>query len=437
MHRHGPSAARQADWAVFVALLFWLFPLSGLAQDRAAGDAPAPPVRVEIASPATGETVENDVDMAPIRGTATSGSEGSKDFDVMIAVDVSHSTRLPSGIDIDGDGEVGFNPKLELVAPGAYPDDMVCTDADDHILAAEIRAAGILVGELDPKHTRLGVITFSGEVDPETGRRVRADQKDAKLAVPLTTDFSRVLDALEAIREEGPHGATNFSAAEQLAVRELSGLPGAKSRPEGDRKKVLLFLTDGKPTLPIGTGNSQDPGDTDAAIQGARLARKAGVTIHTFALGQNALAGPIAVKEMARLTSGTFTPVRNPGQIAAFLQGVSFTDIEDVVIRNLTTDEVSFDVSVFADGRFSGFVSAKPGVNRVRVTALASDGSEGSKEVEFDFKKSGLTKLELSRELERIKARNKELLLLLERKRIQDFRDRQRKEVLIESKGRD
>ena len=137
------------------------------------------------------------------------------------------------------------------------------------------------------------------------------------------------------------------------------------------------------------------------------------------------------------MTSGTFTPVRNPGQIAAFLQGVSFTDIEDVVIRNLTTDEVSFDVSVFADGRFSGFVSAKPGVNRVRVTALASDGVEGSKEVEFDFKKSSLTKLELSRELERIKARNKELLLLLERKRIQDFRDRQRKEVLIESKGRD
>ena len=168
-------------------------------------------------------------------------------------------------------------------------------------------------------------------------------------------------------------------------------------------------------------------------MRAARLARKAGVTIHTFALGKGALASPVAVHEMARITSGSFTPVRNPGQIVSFLQGVSFTDVEDVVIRNLTTQELSFDVSLFPDGRFSGFVPAVEGANRVLVTALASDGSEGSSEVAFDFEKSGLSQLELARELERIKARNKELLLLLERQRIQEFRDRQRKEIVIES----
>lgn len=401
----------------------------------AVGASSAPLVLVEISSPVAGEKVENDVDMAPVRGTARSGTQRSLDFDVLIALDVSHSTRLPSGIDVDQDGEVGFNPKLELVAPGTYPEDLVCTDPGDHILAAEVQAARILVDELDPQHTRIGVITFSGEVNPETGRRMRVDQKDARLVVALTNDFPRVLEALSEIQKRGPHGATNFAAAEQLAVTELSGLPGAQSQPLPGRRKVLLFLTDGKPTLPIGTGNRQDPGDTDAAIRGARLARKAGVTIHTFALGSNALASPVAVQEMARITSGTFTPVRNPGQIVAFLQGVSFTDIEDVVIHNLSTDEVSFDVSVFPDGRFSGFVLAAVGSNRVRVTALASDGSEGSQEVDFEFQKSGLTKLELVRELERIKARNKELMLLLERKRIQDFRARQRKEVVIESSG--
>ena len=71
------------------------------------------------------------------------------------------------------------------------------------------------------------------------------------------------------------------------------------------------------------------------------------------------------------------------------------------------------------------------------VTALASDGSEGYSEVEFDFERSGLSQLELARELERIKARNKELLLLLERQRIQEFRDRQRKEIVIESGAAD
>ncbi|MFP8875190.1 MAG: hypothetical protein VCB42_11850, partial [Myxococcota bacterium] len=63
---------------------------------------------------------------------------------------------------------------------------------------------------------------------------------------------------------------------------------------------------------------------------------------------------------------------------------------------------------------------------------LASDGSEGSARLEFEFEKARLTDEELALELDRIKARNKELMLLLERKRIQKFRERQRKEILIE-----
>ena len=66
------------------------------------------------------------------------------------------------------------------------------------------------------------------------------------------------------------------------------------------------------------------------------------------------------------------------------------------------------------------------------MTALASDGSEGSVNLDFMFEKSRLTDEELLRELERVKNRNKELMLLLERKRIQKFRERQKKEILIE-----
>lgn len=398
---------------------------------------PDPGVRVEIESPSQGSKIENDVDLAPIRGTARAGSGNVREFDVILAIDVSHSTRYPSGIDVDSDGEVGFNPKQELVVPGAYPEDMVNTDPHDQILAAEVLAAKILVDELDPRFTRVGVIEFSGDVDPVTKKRRSSSQRDAEVVVPLTNDFPHVLAGLDGILERGPGGATNFAAAENLAVTELAGFTGAKSKSQPGRRKVLLFLTDGRPTFPIGRGDQDDPGDIDAAINAARLARKAGVTIHTFALGKGALASPIAVYEMARITSGTFTPVRNPGQIVSFLQGVSFTDVEDVVIRNLTTQELSFDVSLFPDGRFSGFVPAVVGANRVQVTALASDGSEGYREVEFDFERSGFSQLELARELERIKARNKELLLLLERQRIQDFRDRQRKRIVIESSSRE
>jgi hypothetical protein len=69
----------------------------------------------------------------------------------------------------------------------------------------------------------------------------------------------------------------------------------------------------------------------------------------------------------------------------------------------------------------------------VQVTALASDGGERSVELELDFEKSGLSERELALELERIKARNQELLKLIERKRIQQFRARQQKRVVIEA----
>ena len=136
---------------------------------------------------------------------------------------------------------------------------------------------------------------------------------------------------------------------------------------------------------------------------------------------------------MARLTIGTYTPVRNPGDIVSFLQGVSFANIDDVVITNLTTSEISYDVQLAPDGTFSAFVPVKEGPNRVQVTALASDGGEYSVELDLDFEKSGLSERELALELERIKKRNRELLRLIERKRIQSFRNRQQKKVVIEA----
>ena len=393
---------------------------------------PPAPLQIEVVSPGPGEVVKNTVHLAPVRGSAQSGSGQPRDFDVVVAIDVSYSTRFPSGIDIDEDGEVGFNPADELVAPNMYPADMVCSDADDNILAAEVRDARLLLKALDTHHTRIAIVTFSGESDPETGRRKSKAQKDATVVLPLTNDFDAARLALDRILESGPQGATNFAAAIRVAVTELAGLPGAQSEAREDAKRVLLFLTDGTPTFPIGRASIEDVGDIDVALNAARLAKKAKVMINSFALGRYALASPVAVTEIARLTGGTYTPVRNPGQIVAFLQGVSFANVDDVVIRNLTTKEVSFDVSLNPDGSFSGFVPVRVGVNTIEVTALASDGAEERHRVEFEFEKSVLNELELARELDRIKTRNRELMRLIEKKRIQKFRDRQRKELKIE-----
>jgi hypothetical protein len=397
-----------------------------------AADPGGEPVRVVIESPRPGERVENRVDQAPIRGTAVAKGEQPSEFDVMVVLDVSGSTELPSGADVDGDGEIGVDPALELLPPGAFPEGMKSTDPDDSILQAEAQAARALVKGLDSRRVRVGLVTFAGEVDPTTGQRRSLSQQDAWLEVPLTNDVGQVLAAVEGVLARGPHGATNFAAGARLAVRELSGLPGARSQPRGNAKKVMLFLTDGAPSFPIGRGDATDPGDIEAAINAASLAKTAGVTINTYALGPMALGLPQALTEMARVSLGSYTPVRNPGDIVALLQGVSFANIEDVVFANLTTGELSTDVRLNPDGSFYGFVPVREGKNQVRITALSSDGSRGNANLELVFARSQLTTREMATELERIRRMNKELLLLRERKRIDEFRNKEKKELEIQ-----
>jgi hypothetical protein len=250
--------------------------------------------------------------------------------------------------------------------------------------------------------------------------------------VSLSNDFDRVRHALGAILARGPGGATNFAAGVRLGIVELAGLPGAVSQPRAGAKKVILFLTDGVPTFPIGKGAVSDAGDTEAAVSAAKLAHEAGITLNTYALGPAALTYPLAATEMARVSLGTYTPIQNPGDIIALLQGVSFANIEDVVFTNLTTGDFSTDVRLNPDGSFYGFVPVREGTNRVRVTALASDGSRGSVVFDLEFHKAGLSDRELGLELERIRRINKELMLLRERRRIEDFRRREQKELELQ-----
>jgi Mg-chelatase subunit ChlD len=429
---------------VATSLAICVFQAAALAVAVAAtaAESPASPVRILIEAPHPGEPVRNHpgepvrnkVHQAPIRGNAVAQGEAAAEFDVIIVLDISGSTKVASGVDVDRDGEIGVNPQFELLPPGAYPEGTVSTDPGDTILAAEVAAADALISSLERGgRVRVGIISFSGEMNPDTGYRKRFDQQDAWLEVPLTSDFEAARARLPTILARGPYGGTNFAAGMRLAITELAGLSGARSPSRPDARKVVLFLTDGLPTFPIGAGSVADPGDTEAALTAARLAHRAGITVNTYSLGPNALTNPYAATEIARITVGTFMPVQNPGDIVSFLQGTSFANVDDVVFTNLTTREVSYDVSLSPDGSFSGFVPVREGKNRVRITALASDGSSGSVDFDLVFETAGLTERELSLELGRIRERNKQLILLIERERIQRFRERQRKELQLES----
>jgi hypothetical protein len=389
-------------------------------------------IRLAIERPVGGSLVESKMHMAELRGTASAAGDRANSFDVMIAIDVSQSTREASGADVDEDGEIGEDPHLGLYLPGEYPDDVSSTDPDDTILAAEVKAAGALLEGLDSKRVRVGLLSFSGEVDPKTGRQVTRNQRDAKLEVALTHDYARVRRALADVGARPPRGATNFAAGIRLATQELAGLSGAVSSQRSSAKKVILFLTDGVPSFPAGKASVSDPGDLEAAVNSARVAHAAGIRINTYALGTQALTRPIAATEIARVTLGTFTPVLEPGAIVAALQTVSFANIEDVGVLNLTTREHAPDVRLNPDGSFVAFVPVREGSNRVLVNALASDGGEANLELEFRFRVKESEGRMKERELARLRRLNKELLLHLETERIRREKRRQRMEREID-----
>ena len=377
------------------------------------------PVRVVVDQPRNGEVVHGRFDMAPLSGLAQAGTRATR-FDVIVVIDVSGSTAYPSGIDVNENGELG----VQRAATLADEPDTKNTDPGDSVLAAQIHASRALVTGLESGRVRVGVVSFSGDIDPATGRRRSAAQVDAMVEQPLTSDYDAVDRALEAVLLRGPHGGTNMEAGIKIALRELAGLAGARSKPRKHAKRVILLLTDGKPSLPFGLGSEEDQEDIDAVINAAHLARAGGVMINVYGLGPTAIDYPIAASEAARVSGGLYTPVRRPGDIVALLTGVSFANVEDVVAVNLTIAEMAGpeDILTAPDGSFKGYVPVRPGKNRVRVSALASDGSRGSTEIEFTFRHQELTDAEMNVELGRIRKRNRELQLLMERARQKAFR---------------
>ncbi len=386
-----------------------------------------------VSAPSPGGTLRDYLHQARIEGNAFAEAGGPERFDVMLVLDVSDSTKAASGADVDRDGQVGVDPYNELLPPGALDKNIRSTDPEDTVLQAQVRAARSLLSGLDPRRVRVGLVTFAGEIHELTGQRKTIDQQDAWLQLALTYDYAAIERALEAVLARGPNGATNFAAGIRLGILELAGLSGAVSTPREGVGKVILFLTDGMPTLPVGKGNQQDPGDEEAALRAAQLARSAGISINTYALGAAALQYPRVVTEMARMTVGTYTPVQNPGDIVTLLQGVTFADVEDVVLTNLSTGEFSTDVRLAPDGSFTGFVPVREGRNRVRISALASDGSRGNVELEFDFQHDQVGDRSRLGELERIREQNKQLEIHRLGLEIEQFRQEQRKRLEIEA----
>ncbi|NNL86295.1 MAG: VWA domain-containing protein [Myxococcales bacterium] len=357
-------------------------------------------------------------------------------FDVIFVVDTSGSTNEMTGTDVNENGVVG---KSGLFGRA---------DEGDSILAAEIAAATQMLRGFDPRGTRVGLVTFAG--DPRTGFPPRQGRAAAITEEPLTSDYARIERSMRRLLDRKPQGMTHMAAGVDQATIELLGLRGGLSQPDPSSEKIVLFFTDGRPTLPYDPVFESE--NVKAVLRAADRSARASITIHSFAIGPEALDGPVATVEMAARTDGYFTPVRHPGELTEIVDTVSFANVERLELENLTVGSEAQEVLIKADGSWSALVPLEAGKNRVRVTAYGSDGTSLSREVllqyapdapspdlprEFVTRRNQLLErrlIELKRESDdMVEQTRRELKIEIDRERAaaQERAERQRKELEI------
>jgi len=335
---------------------------------------PQRPVRVSIEYPQDGAIFGGTESTAFVAGRALVPRSEGLTTDVVFVMDVSGSTTAPSGADVNGNGVIGAPPAS--AADGLFA--LGSADPGDSILAAEIAAVRRLVSRLDHRYTRVALATFSGQM---LDYGVLAENP-AVSEIALTTDYDDLQRALDRVFARGASGGTFMAAGVDQATNELLGQHGAFSRAEADSQKVIVFLTDGIPTLPF---EGDDPRNTITVMRAAERARNANARIFSFGVGEEALKGPLALLELARITDGAFTPVRDPALLSDIFGEVEFAEVEEIQIRNASLGAAALATEIGADGSFSAFVPLRSGRNEIEVTARASNGRSTTERVTVHF----------------------------------------------------
>ena len=343
------------------------------------------PVEFEIRDPDLRASVYRHTDPnLPVSGLARSRGAGRL-YDLVLAIDASTSTNEYAEADVDRDGKAD--------------DDWMGRDS---IFRAQISAAANLVRVLDRLpgndgggRIRVGIITYAGEerfrLHPEdedlplSFEAVYAQAaRDARVALPLTSDYAAAVRKLEELWNTSPIGMTNVAAGIGRGVVELTGDSerGAASEPRPDADKSILLLTDGKPRLPYDKLVAER-----TAMYAGKLASRSGVRINVFALGYNEVTRSknYSLKRMSLRTGGRYVALERPGEIMTALGSTPFSIVDRVRLRNHTSGHYTRNVATGIDGSFYGEVPLLEGENEIEITALLDDGRTASETFRVDY----------------------------------------------------
>jgi hypothetical protein len=367
---------------------------------------------LELLAPKSGAVVTGPIGLLEVEGWA--GATGEDRHELIIAIDASESTGLPSGADVNDNGRVGRTLRSDRDPLRHRNPRRRCTDSGDTILSAEIAGARRLIEHLDPKRTRTGIVIFS------SGARVIA---------PLSSSLEELGVALDEVASEVlPSGTTNIAAALRTATRALvdsEPLPGTEPR------RSLILLSDGTPQ-----GRGALAPTVAEALDAALEATEKGVRIHTFAIGTEIMEGTDVYARISARSGGHFVAVEKPADIALCLSHLQLTRPTEIVLANRTTGESGRAVRLFLDGSFDGIVGLVPGNNRISVEARAPDGALRALERVVVFERSEPTDaadVRAAREkLARLRRRTMETDLALEIERSRATRQDKRLDLLLD-----
>ena len=335
---------------------------------------------MQIRSPKDGSQITQEQAYILIGGKVATGAGGSGYVDIFLVLDVSGSTAQYAGGDF---AEFSQLPNFYVDRRRLGGFGLPCAGRDrpgplnlrNSILAAEILASRRLLSQLNPETTRVGVITFGEEV---------------WLRQRLTHDFEEVRSALDLIYKRGPYGGTNMVDAIRVAADELLGK--GESEKYLDSIKALIFFTDGFPTRPFADCTAAD---TDLAINAAELAGKAGISVHVFALGEEALSNPRAAVGIANASGGIYTAVTRPADVLAVVDKVSAVGVDSIQVTNESVGQKALQSRLAIDGFFASAVPVVEGLNRLQVLCRASDGSIGRDTITVHYQPGGNRSLNL------------------------------------------
>jgi len=307
-------------------------------------------------------------DCIPAIDVVGTGSVGVTLSDLYFIIDSSGSTAACSGFDVDQDGVVGTT---------VFP--VGCSDPDDSVLGAEVRAVHDFVLTLDPALSRISIIQFSM---PEGAFGAGERQR---VVVSLTSDIATVMAGLDEILLFGPAGATDYGGAIQLLVGEFT----ANGDP-ANRRQLCYMMSDGVPTYPDGGFGNEDPGDSQWALDQADIAAAQSIVINTFGVGflPSVTQDPVfprrcvvGLSEVSTLecvalrTGGDFFASNDPEDIVEQLLLSRPAGVELVTATNLETGD-SASVVPSPNGSFALQLPLVQGVvNNIEVVVLADDGT--------------------------------------------------------------